>query len=151
MNGSDFKLTGFQELAVQIMRIWCFRWSVFSPITIRQNALLLLLQLQVICFASSFMKTLGQGGAGTCRNTGSLWHKPTAPCQNNEFLSTPHYHGRMRFYMQSEPEVCADSGGGGLSSPFTPLCWKCLYFCLGLCALKKRAWLSSTPRGLDEL
>lgn len=76
-----------------------------------------LLQPLVICFAGTFMETLGQGGAGTCKSIDFLWHKPTAPCQNNEFLSTPHHLGRMWFYMQSEPEVCADSGGG--RAPFT--------------------------------
>lgn len=79
-----------------------------------------LLQPQVICFALSFMETLGQGGAGTCKSMAFLWHKPTAPCQNNEFLSTPHHPGRMWFYMQSEPEVCADSGGGRALFTFHP-------------------------------
>lgn len=80
-----------------------------------------LLQLHLICFALSFMETLGQGGAGTCKRIDFLWHKPTAPCQNNEFLSTPHHHReRMWFYMQSEPEVCADSGGGRALFTFHP-------------------------------
>lgn len=75
---------------------------------------------RVICFALSFMETLGQGGAGTCKSIDFLWHKPTAPCQNNEFLSTPHHPERMWFYMQSEPEVCAGQWWGKGSLHLSP-------------------------------
>lgn len=33
-----------------------------------RHSLTKLLQLRVICFAPSFMETLGQGGAGTCKS-----------------------------------------------------------------------------------
>lgn len=80
--------------------IWWFSYIFISWLAIKKSLSffffvtliklnVLLLQHKVICFALSFMETLGQGGAGTCKSIDFLWHKPTAPCQNNEFLSTP--------------------------------------------------------------
>lgn len=73
-----YKLTGHKKISLSFF---------FFVTLIKLNVLLL--QHKVICFALSFMETLGQGGAGTCKSIDFLWHKPTAPCQNNEFLSTP--------------------------------------------------------------
>lgn len=85
----------------------------------------------LICFAFSFIETLGQRGAGTCKSMDFLWHKPTAPCQKQWIpLHPPLPRENVIFSCNPSLKYARTVVGGGLSSPFTPPCWDCLYFSL---------------------
>lgn len=100
----------------------------FSPVLIKPKRVAPAAPESFVC-ALSFMETLGQGGAGTCKSTDLLWHKPTAPCQNNEFLSTPQpSRENVILHAIRAWSVCGHWRGEGLSSPFTPPCWDYFFF-----------------------